>query len=159
MENLYDKTIEKLLSEKSFSELTPTEKEKVLQLYTSLEYAEIHNYLTNIRLVSVKEKDRLILSSKKKKQLQNYFKERNRSEQKLFSGFYINNISFRPYIKGAVLTSFVAILFFIIYGKINQSDKYHLTEEEFNKYTTFDLQDSPAYNMDETTDYLMKAQF
>lgn len=159
MDNLYDETIEKLLSEKSFSELNSTEKEKALQLYTSFEYDEIRNYLEAIKLSSKKEKKRLNVSFRNKQELQDYFKEKNKSEQEIFSEIHINQIRVQPYIKGVVLTSLAAILFFVVYEKINQSDKYHLTEEEFNKYTTFDLQESPAYSVDETTEYLMKVEF
>ncbi|MDT8412149.1 MAG: hypothetical protein RQ875_06805 [Vicingaceae bacterium] len=160
MENLYNETIEKLLLEKSFSELTPTEKEKVLQLYSILEYDQMHNYLVTINLICKKDKHRMNVSSRNKFFLQDYFKEKNKPEQRLISRFYINNISFQPYIKGAALTAFATILFFIFYGKINQSNEYHLPENEFNKYTTFNSQEIPKYNADdETTDYLMKVQF
>ncbi len=158
MENLYDETIEKLLSEKSFSELNLKEKEKVLQLYTSLEYDEIHKYLIAIKLSGIKEKDRLSLSSKNKKELQDYFKEKNKPEQRIFLNFQINPFHVK---RTAVLAASLGILFFIIYGKvINQSNDYPLSEEEFNKYTTFNTQEIPKYNSDdETTDYLMKMQF
>lgn len=156
MENLYDEKIERLLHEKSFSELSLIEKEKVLKLYTSFEYDELHNYLKLIKLNKKKEINRLNVSFRNKQELQHYFKEKNKSEQKLFSGFRLNRISVQPYLKGAVLTSLAAILFFVVYGKINQPDEYHLTEEEFNKYTTFELEQmEPQYEMDETTEYLL----
>lgn len=158
MENLYDETIEKLISEKSFSELNLKEKEKVLQLYTSLEYDDIHKYLIAIKLSGVKEKDRLSLSSKNIKELQDYFKEKNKPEQRIFLNFQINPFNVK---RTAVFAASLGILFFIIYGKvINQSNDYPLSEEEFNKYTTFNTQEIPKYNSDdETTDYLMKMQF
>ncbi|MBW6483681.1 MAG: hypothetical protein K0B10_11555 [Vicingaceae bacterium] len=156
MENLYDETIEKLLPEKSFSELSLIEKEKVLKLYTPFEYDEVHNCLKLIKLNKKKEINRLNVSFKNKQELQHYFKEKNKSEQKLFSGFKLNPINFQPYLKGAALTSLAAILFFVVYGKINQFDEYRLTEEEFNKYTTFELEEiEPPYEMDETTEYLL----
>ncbi|PJC62329.1 MAG: hypothetical protein CO022_05115 [Flavobacteriales bacterium CG_4_9_14_0_2_um_filter_32_27] len=156
MDDLFDDKIEALVKEKSFSELTLLEKEKVLILYSPEEYDELHNCLRIIKLDKEKVIQHLCVSQKNKNQLNLLYKKKHQIKFVLPSITNLLNIFYIPYFKPIIFTSCLLIVFAIVVSKFEKNNEHELTEEEFNKYTTFELEQmEPQYEMDETTEYLL----
>lgn len=156
MNTSFNKKIEHLFKEKSFSELTFSEKETVLTSLSAEEYDEIHTCIKNISLKNKKDTQNLSIPPNNKEQLLQHFRKKHQTQFSMPFTVPFIEISI-PYFKPAFLTTCV-LAFFVIATVMNKEkeDNYELTIEEFNKYTTlYEDHMESDYELDETTAFLM----
>ncbi len=156
MNTSFNEKIEHLFKEKSFSELTFSEKETVLILLSAEEYDEIHTCIKNISLKNKKDTQNLSIPQNNKEQLLHHFRKKHQTQFSMPFTIPFIEISI-PYFK-PVFFAICVSTFFVVTNIINEEkeDNYELTMEEFNKYTTlYEAHMESDDETDETTEFMM----